>query len=413
MPQLCQNFVEEFNKIIQLSDETEKEEEWKVFWKLRHALDDRLKRLLFDVDSTWINCFIGMFLGECLDANCQKLFKQIESRLLAYAQANQLTCVAPDLLRVICESFIYLKEESFNHAMVSLFEPKNRFDEQVYDECVALVKNYFEFGILDEVKRHVAKNVSFGPVALITGKTLENFPFESLSCIRKLNQEMFRVPSMRFLNWMYVNLRKTNQRIKNGVSDKEVYYLINPTKNLSSTEDFFKRKFEELKNKDSCNWDGLVGQVPPQKVLQNVLQQKDVYIYLGHNSGTRYLGKLTESVVNCLSLVMGCSSAALSNTDQMVESSGSSYYFLINGCPTYVGCLWNVTDRDIDLFAERLLKRTFKIYDQDKSKEPKCASITKAIPLSRDACKLRYLNGAAPVVRGLPISMRINEDNQQ
>ena len=114
--------------------------------------------------------------------------------------------------------------------------------------------------------------------------------------------------------------------------------------------------------------------------------------------------------MNCLSLVIGCSSAALTNQDQMVESFGSSYYFLLNGCPSYLGCLWNVTDRDIDRFAERFLKHTFKTYDQvDENKNnciEKCSSITKAVALSRSVCKLKYLNGSAPVIRGLPISMK-------
>ena len=406
--QLCQNFTVEFNEIMKLSNDTVKENDSKVFWKLRHSLDERMKRLMTDVNSTWINCFIGMFLGECSSLKLQEVSEQIESHLMSYARANHLRCVSPDLLRVICESFIHLKEESFNHALVSLFEPKNLF-ENVYDECLDLLKKRVSFVTLEELRERVTKKISFGPLALITGATLENFPFESLSYLRTLTQETFRVPSVRFLNWMYVNLRRTNQRIKQGVSDRDVYYLINPSQNLPYTEEKFKSRFEELKKRDSCSWDGLVGQIPPQKELQKVLENKDIYIYLGHNSGSRYLGRLNESVVNCLSLVMGCSSAAVTNPDQMVESFGASYYFLMNGCPTYVGCLWNVTDRDIDHFAELLLKKTFPVYDSTKS-VPKCTSITRAVPMSRDVCKLKYLNGAAPVVRGLPISMRQAED---
>lgn len=81
----------------------------------------------------------------------------------------------------------------------------------------------------------------------------------------------------------------------------------------------------------------------------------------------------------------------------------------------YLGCLWNVTDRDIDRFAERLLKRTFKIYDQDEDKNQdsnesmeKCESIAKAVALSRDSCKLKFLNGSAPVLHGLPIKMKFD-----
>ena len=384
-----------------------KAKENETFWKLRYALDERLKRLLIDVNSTWINCFIGLFLGECLDLNYKKMFKQIEDEIMNYAAANNLNCLNQNLLKVICESLIYLKEEAFNHAMVSLFKPKNRF-EDLYDHCLAIAKKHLKFKTLEELKENVMKSVTFGPVGLITGSTLENFPFESLFCVRMMNLEVFRVPSVRFLNWMYMNLQKTNQRIKQGVSDKDVYFLLNPSNNLSYTEDFFKIKFEELKNQANCNWDGLIGKIPQQNELQKALQSKDIYIYLGHNSGLRYLGKLCENSVNCLSLIIGCSSAALFNKDQMVEPFGSSYYFLINFCPTYLGCLWNVTDRDIDKFVERFLKHTFRIYDQEASNNniEKCTSIAKAVALSRNICKLKYLNGSAPVIRGLPISMK-------
>ena len=200
---------------------------------------------------------------------------------------------------------------------------------------------------------------------------------------------------------MYMNLSRSNQRLRQGVSARDVYYLLNPSKDLSHTENHFKVRFEELKHRDDCNWDGLVDEAPTPDELQKMLQRKDIYVHLG--DGVRYLGDLNESVVNCLTLVVGSWSAALSNTIRMVESYGPPYYFLINGCPGYVGCLWTVVDDDIDRFTERLLKLT-NIDDPDSV--PKCASITKAVQLSRDACKLKYLTGAAPVIWGLPISMR-------
>lgn len=262
------------------------------------------------------------------------MFKMIEEKIMEYAKQNGLTCLNEDLLKVICESFIYLKEESFNHSMVTLFTPKNRFDD-LYDQCLNVVKRFFKFNTQEKLKEIVQGKIEYAPVGLITGTTLENFPFESLFYLRALNLEIFRIPSVRFLNWMYMNLRKTNQRLKSGVSDKDVYYLINPANNLKYTEDYFKIKFENLKNK--TNWDGLIGEIPTQSELQKALEEKDVYIYFGHNSGVRYLGKLHACNVNCLSLIMGCSSAALMNQDKMVESFGSSYYFLINGCPSYLG----------------------------------------------------------------------------
>lgn len=215
------------------------------------------------------------------------MFKGIGKKISKYAKDNNLICLNSHLLKVICESFIYLKEESFNHSMVTLFEPKNRF-ENLYDDCLEVVKEHIKFNSLEDLREIVSEKIKFGPVGLITGSALENFPFESLFCLRMLNLEVFRVPSIRFLNWMYVNLRRTNERVKNGVSDKKVFYLINPSNNLTYTEHFFKIKFEKLKDEEL--WDGFIGEIPDQSKLQKALQNNDIYIYFGHNSGVRYLG---------------------------------------------------------------------------------------------------------------------------
>ncbi len=62
---------------------------------------------------------------------------------------------------------------------------------------------------------------------------------------------------------------------------------------------------------------------------------------------------------------------------------------------TILGCLWDVTDRDIDSL-------TFFILEQLKAG----ASLGEALRYGRDLCKLKCLNGAAPVIYGLPVRSR-------
>ena len=54
-------------------------------------------------------------------------------------------------------------------------------------------------------------------------------------------------------------------------------------------------------------------------------------------------------------LVFGCNSAAMILEDS--EPHGFVYTMLLNGCPTYVGCLWNVTDVDLDNITKCMLSR--------------------------------------------------------
>ena len=90
--------------------------------------------------------------------------------------------------------------------------------------------------------------------------------------------------------------------------------------------------------------------------------------------------------------------------------------------PTLIANLWDVTDKDIDTFSEAVFDKiglgvsstsgpkvpiargknpaTTVIADGALTRTK--TSIVAAIAQSRDACKLRYLTGAAPVVYGIP-----------
>lgn len=63
--------------------------------------------------------------------------------------------------------------------------------------------------------------------------------------------------------------------------------------------------------------------------------------------------------------------------------------------------LWDVTDKDIDRFA----KATFTDFGiMGDVASP--TSLPAAVAASRNACTLRYLNGAAPVVWGFPVRLQ-------
>lgn len=66
--------------------------------------------------------------------------------------------------------------------------------------------------------------------------------------------------------------------------------------------------------------------------------------------------------------------------------------------PAIVANLWDVTDKDIDRFSDSLLKQWL---DSDAQ-----LSLPEALCQSRQACKLKYLIGASPVLYGLPIHVK-------
>lgn len=75
--------------------------------------------------------------------------------------------------------------------------------------------------------------------------------------------------------------------------------------------------------------------------------------------------------------------------------------------PCLVVNLWDVTDKDIDKFAQSVFNRlklepeTVKARKQGKN-VGSGVSVVRAVAESRDVCKLKYLTGAAPIVYGIP-----------
>jgi separase len=78
-----------------------------------------------------------------------------------------------------------------------------------------------------------------------------------------------------------------------------------------------------------------------------------------------------------------------------------------NISPSLVACLWDVTDNELDKFSRSVFE-SLKLDVENvnswscESRSDSGVSLVTAVGQSRDACKLKYLTGAAPVVYGIP-----------
>jgi separase len=137
--------------------------------------------------------------------------------------------------------------------------------------------------------------------------------------------------------------------------------------------------------------------------------------------------------------LMGCSSAAVTEHGTF-EPSGTVCSYMTAGAPAVLGMLWDVTDKDCDRFsvrcgelwglwdeatataalnaakkgkkvaadAGRVRKQVARLEgekaaDREGNQKQERVSLDQAVARSRDACYLRYLNGAAAVVYGIPV----------
>lgn len=74
--------------------------------------------------------------------------------------------------------------------------------------------------------------------------------------------------------------------------------------------------------------------------------------------------------------------------------------------PALVANLWDVTDRDIDKFAQSVFDKmnlnVESVRDWREENTTNSTSVVSAVAQSRESCKLKYLTGAAPVIYGIP-----------
>lgn len=72
--------------------------------------------------------------------------------------------------------------------------------------------------------------------------------------------------------------------------------------------------------------------------------------------------------------------------------------------PALVGCLWDVTDGEIDRLYHALLKHLLGDNDQ-------ATPLPSLVAASRTACKLHWLTGTSTIVYGMPITVGVASDS--
>jgi len=183
---------------------------------------------------------------------------------------------------------------------------------------------------------------------------------------------------------------------------RSVYYVLNPSKDLTKTQERFQTRFAS-----QAGWQGVAGAAPTRQAFGNAVQSKDLIVYCGHGTGQAYFNATDLSKVDCKAtvLLMGCSSGFLRDQG-LYEPTGMALNYLIAGSPAVVANLWDVTDRDIDRFTACSLTHWLSLpMSSTAATSSGSTSLASVIATAREACTLPYLNGAAPVVYGLPVQM--------
>ncbi|VDK85285.1 unnamed protein product [Cylicostephanus goldi] len=145
-------------------------------------------------------------------------------------------------------------------------------------------------------------------------------------------------------------------------------------------------------------------------MVKEALRARDVFFYMGHGSGSRYFSRrlISENTINAVAILMGCGSVKLTPFGWGMDGKSSVYDYTVAKCPSVVGCLWTVTDGEIDRYFMALVdlcfssdgNRTLTGTDGDDSR---LRVIVEAMHRARSKCKLPYLTGASVVSYGIPV----------
>ncbi|XP_074489400.1 separin [Sebastes fasciatus] len=342
------------------------------WWQSRGALDSRVGRLLKAMEDL-LGCWGSLLLPPSLDPELSK-----QAQLLCESLSAKGVTVSQEMLQAVLSASPVLSQEDLKRFALGV-------SPQWDAECDQLLHT--------AVSRLAGRDEPRGHVVLILDKYLQKLPWESTSILS--SHSVSRMPSLHSLIGLSIQKETDSQSVLNqGVDSRKVFYVVDPDANLSNSQEQFKKMFSS-----QLDWDGVCGVAPDSGQLEEAVATKDLYIFVGHGAGARFIDgqAVLKRRMRAASLIFGCSSAALAvRGDQ--EGQGILLNYLIAGCPFYLGNLWDVTDRDIDRFTKVLLESWFS--------GGSGASLLDHMGPARQATHMKHLIGAAPVVYGLPVHLQ-------
>ena len=402
-------FLEELKSVIADSNNSTKKqvtskiftkEDRKAWWTARFNLDARLRALLQKLEKLTIGGLLGVFSSSWASS---RDFRAFEVNL------NEIWNDANDrredfkLDKAVVDLFFYarnhLKEEALKYEAIA--DLTEYTAEQLNTHV--LINNIKNQGrIVDRILRMEQAaliETDDEHLILVPGHSCQFVPWESMSFLR--NRSVSRMPSVTLL---FESLRRhKDQMTVYNKGDQGLLYVVNPASDLIKTQARFEPVLDQIPGAK-----GVAGVIPREEWLTANLFRSNLYIYLGHGGGEQYIrssglfrAMAEENKRLPTTLLMGCSSSAYKEHGRLQPSS-NIYKWFVCGAPAVMTNLWDITDKDIDIFSLSLLAEWGLA--GDGIGEPK--TLARAMVKSRDACTLRFLNGAAPILHGLPLKLR-------
>uniref|UniRef100_A0A915BJM7 separase n=1 Tax=Parascaris univalens TaxID=6257 RepID=A0A915BJM7_PARUN len=356
----------------------------KKFWAIRRRLDSSMEVIIRDVESEWMREFA------CLLLPCSRLTEaglSAASEIIERGFSDNAAKVLVEMCAILpfpewrrlAERFAILDDTRRSSSISTLCRLRSLWASSDHELIDRTALSYTLFAVSPE---------------------LASFPFEMMPILSNCHR-VCRITSL----YLFQRIFMRSKEIPKFVDGRNSFYLLDPGGDLTETQN---RLAERLRMVE-C-WKGLIGKSPDPKELKAFLESSDFFFYMGHGSGGRYFGKATIRKTNCraVSVLMGCSSARTTHEGEGLDGRNAIYDYSVARCPCAVGCLWMVTDGEIDRFFLAMISYCFsdeivEARSKDDKNGPSYRLLIDALAYARTACKLRYMTGGAVVSYGLPI----------
>lgn len=363
--------------------------EW---WKNRFILDSELRQVMESLADNVLGAFQGFFTPWDASSPVFRGFEEELNRI--WVKALSKHCSSFRLSDTLVNLFFHLDGDESN---------ENRREVMVSRLVIYAIDVVHSLGYsnvkmnVPEVTRKICqlktrRSTAKSHLVLLPGNSCSQIPWESMAFLR--GRSISRMPSVA----MMCNMIKTHDVFE--TPKEKLFYVVNPGGDLPRTQQRFESVFQNRPNST-----GILGSEPSDEYMISNITSHDLFIYFGHGGGEQYLrcSSMQKAKGNLPpALLIGCSSGA-QTSHGMLEPTSNIQNWLVCGSPMLVTNLWDVTDKDIDKFSIELLAQWGLLEDEMTGD---LRNICDAVDKSRNSCTLRYLNGAAPIVHGLPLYIR-------
>ncbi|GEQ66492.1 hypothetical protein JCM33374_g155 [Metschnikowia sp. JCM 33374] len=327
-------------------------EDRKMWWKMRFELDSRLGALLQQIERSTIGGLVGVFGNFDTKVEECRIFEMELNKIWNAALGHTQETVQLDKTIVGLFYFALLYGQSGMSGFDLLA------DLTVYTAEQLQLHTRLKSGFVkdnDWIISHVSRLCVTRPyhndtdhLILIPSHTCSYVPWESMTCLR--GRSVSRMPSVSHLFESLARHKDQMKVYKDG--SENLLYVVNPGSDLIKTQNRFKPVFDGL-----LGANGVAGEPPSEEWLTANLYRSNLYVYLGHGGGEQYLrssalfnskSKTEEQLPT--TLLMGCSSSAYQEHGRLQPSS-NIFNWLVCGAPAVMTNLWDITDKDIDIFS--------------------------------------------------------------